>query len=68
MLSHRLSFLLISLATVTSLLVAFVPGLQPPSWHDAISRVDKLETIPLLGWLATEAEAKSELPPSSDLD
>jgi hypothetical protein len=57
---HSLPILLILFTAVTSLLVAFVPGLQPPSWHGSITATEQVESLPLFNWFATEAEAETE--------
>jgi len=37
--TSRFPTLLIAAAVLTSLLVGFVPGLQPPAWHEAVTAV-----------------------------
>jgi hypothetical protein len=57
---HPLPILLIIFTAVASLLVAFVPGLQPPSWHGSITATEEMESLPLFNWFATDAEAETE--------
>jgi len=58
--SHRISIFLIGFATIASLLFAFVSGLQPAEWHTRVAAVHGLHEIPLLGWLASDADAQTE--------
>jgi hypothetical protein len=52
--------LLIGFATGISLLVGFVPGLQPPTWHGHLNAVHELHQLPVFSWLATDAEAEPQ--------
>lgn len=54
---HLVPLLLIGFATGISLLVGFVPGLQPPSWHNHPNAAHELQ-LPGLDWFATDAEAE----------
>jgi hypothetical protein len=58
--SHRIAILLIGFATISSVLFAFVPGLQPSDWHTQVTAIHGLHDIPLLGWLASDADAQTE--------
>ena len=58
--SHRTPILLIGFATVVSLLFAFIPGLQPAEWHTHVVTARAVHEIPLLGWLASDADAQTE--------
>jgi len=58
--SHRIPIFLIGFATIASLLFAFVPGLQPAEWHTRVAAIHGLHEIPLLGWLASDADAQTE--------
>jgi len=58
--SHHIPIFLIGFAAVTSLLFAFVPGLQPAAWHTRVAAIHELHEIPLLGWLASDADAQTE--------
>jgi hypothetical protein len=58
---HLIPTLLIGLATGISLLVGFVPGLQPPTWHANLGSAHALRELPVLSWLSTDAEAEPQI-------
>ncbi|HBB40248.1 MAG: hypothetical protein COW73_04250 [Nitrospirae bacterium CG18_big_fil_WC_8_21_14_2_50_70_55] len=49
--AHPIPLLLIVAAVVTSLGVAFVPGLQPPTWHGAVTAVEPFPSARLAALL-----------------
>jgi len=56
--ANRIPALLIAVAVVASLVVGFVPGLQPPAWHAAVTAVE-LPPSALLDALTPENVAEA---------
>ncbi|RMF83492.1 MAG: hypothetical protein D6739_07110 [Nitrospirae bacterium] len=60
----RIPLILIGFAVATSLVVGLVPGVQPPSWHGAVSHVEVPSTAAAdHPATATEASAAPEVAP-----